>query len=131
MSDGSLVTISSVVLAIVSVPTLAAAAVRSWRDAERHRAEREAAGRIEARLRSQVRLLEIRVASLTEELDALRDARPSYAFGSASGPGRHPSAPVAARAAERFGDPGQGRGGLAAAANVILFPGPSERRARR
>lgn len=131
MTDGSLVTISSVVLAIVSVSALAAAAVRSWRDAAGRRAERDGARETEARLRSQVYVLEVRIAALTDELEALRAGRAADAAGAPAQPGGHPPGQMAPGEAERLGHPGARRHRVAASTNLILFPGPTERRARR
>jgi hypothetical protein len=131
MTDGILLTISSIVLAVVSVSALGVVALRSWRDAERHRIERDAAERIGGRLRSQVRLLEVRIAALTDRVEALGSPRAAHAFGAPAGPRRHPSRQVAQGEAGRLGDPGAGGGRLAAAPNVIVFPGTAERRARR
>jgi hypothetical protein len=131
MTDGSLVTISSVLLAIVSVSALAATAVRSWRDAAGRRTERNGARETEARLRSQVYLLEVRIAALTDELEALRSGRAADALGAPAQPGGHPPGQVAPGEAERLGHPGPRRDRVADATNLVLFPGPSKRRARR
>lgn len=131
VTDGSLVTISSVILALVSVSALATATVRCRRDAGSGRAERAIARAAEARLGPQVRVLELRIATHTGEVEALRIARASHPVGPPAHPGGDPSDQVASGAAERLRHPGQGRGGVAAPANVIVFPRPPQRRARR
>jgi hypothetical protein len=131
MTDGSLVTISPMVLAVVAVSALAVTATRSWRDAQRHGVDVDGPRRAEARLRAQVRSLEARIAALTNELEARRRWGGADALRAPANPWGDPPGQVAPLPAQCGGAAGARRGGVAAPANVILFPGPERRRARR